>query len=358
MKILVIQQKMIGDVLTTSILFEALKEKYKTAELHYLINTHTFPVIANNPFIDKIIYFTPKNEKNKWSLIPFIRQIKKNNYDVVIDVYGKLGSNLITLFSGATVKIGYFKKYSSFIFTHPIKRLKQPKKNASLAIENRMRLLSPLDIPFKNKSPKIYLQQHEIENTKKVLNFHAIEMDHPLFMISVLGSNPKKTYPANYMAQLLDQVVLEKPTAQLLFNYIPKQLSEAKEIFDLCSEVTQKQIFFSLFGKSIREFIALTYHCNALIGNEGGAVNMAKAIQIPTFIIFNPSLNKANWFGDSETIDNDAVHLSDFIKYEVEDYEKAKQNSDAYYLKFKPTLISPKLAQFLSNLNYSHSSIT
>ena len=106
------------------------------------------------------------------------------------------------------------------------------------------------------------------------------------------------------------------------------------------------------------EFIALTFHCNALIGNEGGAVNMAKAIQVPTFIIFNPSLNKANWFGDTETNNNVAVHLSDFIKYEEEDFEKAKQNPGAYYLKFKPTLITPKLTQFLSNLNYNYSGIT
>ena len=351
MKILVIQQKMIGDVLTTSILFEALREKYKTAELHYLINTHTFPVIENHPFIDKLIYFTPINEKNKWSLIPFIKEIRKNNYDVVIDVYGKLSSNLISLFSGATVKIGYYKKHSSFIFTHPIKRIKQPKKNASLAIENRMGLLKPLDISFKNLSPKIYLNPNEIESAKKNLQSNNIELANPLFMISVLGSNPKKTYPAKYMASLLDLIIQNIPKAQLLFNYIPNQLDNAKEIFDLCSKKTQDQIFFHLYGKSIREFIALTFHCNALIGNEGGAVNMAKAIQVPTFIIFNPSLNKANWFGEDENDKNVAVHLSDYISYQENDLELAKKNPDTFYQKFNPSLISPKLIQFLNNLS-------
>ncbi len=350
MKILVIQQKMIGDVLTTSILFEALREKFKSAELHYLINTHTFPVVENHPFIDKIIYFTPINEKNKWSLIPFIKEVRKNNYDVVIDVYGKLSSNLISLFSGATVKIGYYKKHSAFIFTHPIKRIKQPKKNASLAIENRMRLLSPLDIPFKNFSPKIYLNQIEIDNAKKTLLSHSIDLTDPLFMISVLGSNPKKTYPAKYMASLLDVIIQDIPKAQILFNYIPNQLDSAKEIFDLCSKKTQEQIYFNLYGKTIREFIALTFHCNALIGNEGGAVNMAKAIQVPTFIIFNPSLNKANWFGDDETKNNMAVHLSDFITYIDDDYKNAKQNPKLFYLKLKPTFIAPKLTEFLNNL--------
>jgi len=38
MKILVIQIKMIGDVLTSSILFEALRKEFPTAELHYMIS--------------------------------------------------------------------------------------------------------------------------------------------------------------------------------------------------------------------------------------------------------------------------------------------------------------------------------
>ena len=55
MKVLVIQQKMIGDVLTSSILFEAIKIEHPSAELHYLINSHTVPVVENNPFVDKLV---------------------------------------------------------------------------------------------------------------------------------------------------------------------------------------------------------------------------------------------------------------------------------------------------------------
>ena len=75
---------------------------------------------------------------------------------------------------------------------------------------------------------------------------------------------------------------------------------------------------------------------------------MAKALKKPTFIIFNPGLNKSNWFGSEENNKNSAVHLSDFIDYKAEDYNEAKQNPNTYYLKFKPKFIEPKLAEFLS----------
>tara|TARA_R110002096_G_scaffold106741_5_gene234474 strand:+ start:1901 stop:2953 length:1053 start_codon:yes stop_codon:yes gene_type:complete len=347
MKILIIQQKMIGDVLTSSIMFEALKDKYPNYELHYLINSHTFPVVLNNPYIDKYIFFTPEIESSYLKFLSFIKQIKNSNYDVIIDVYGKISSNLITLFSGSKIKISYYKKHTAFIYNKSIKRLKTPEHNVSLAIENRLRLLKPLQIEFKNISPKISLKKEEIQEAKIKLESFKINLSNPLYMISVLGSHPSKTYPVEYMAHLLDYMIEEKPTAQLLFNYIPNQINEANELYNLCSNRTQKQIFFDLFGKNIREFLSLTLFCNALIGNEGGAVNMAKALNKPTFIIFNPGLNKLNWFGENETITSCAVHLSDFIEYENKDYVNAKRNPRAYYLKFKPKFILPKLNEFL-----------
>ena len=351
MKILVIQQKMIGDVLTTSILFEALKAQYPKAELHYVINTHTFPVVENNPFIDKFIFITPEIEHNKLKFYAFLKLISKENYDAVIDVYGKLSSALISMFAKSKIKSAYYKKHTSFIYSHTIKRLKTPQNNASLAIENRMRLLEPLEVSFKNLNPKIYLTDEEILNAKLLLSEANINLNKPLFMVSVLGSSNSKTYPAHYMATLLNVIVETNTNAQLLFNYIPKQKEDAKAIFDSCLPETQKHIFFNVFGKNLREFLAITSHCNALIGNEGGANNMAKALNIATFTIFSPYLNKQNWFGENENNKHVAVHLSDFVSYNKTDLKEAKKQPKPYYLKLKPEFITPKLKAFINQFN-------
>ncbi len=351
MKILIIQQKMIGDVLTSSILFEALKEEYPNSELHYIINSHTFPVVENNPFIDKFVFFTPEIENSKLKLFQFLKSIKQEKFDAVIDVYGKLSSNLISLFSKSKLKIGYHKKQSSFIYTNAVKRKKKPEYNSSLAIENRILLLEPLNVPFKNYQPKIYLKKIELDNAKKYLQSQQIDLNKPLYMISVLGSNAQKTYPFDYMAKLLDEIVISKPKAQILFNYIPKQEKDAKSIFDLCTKKTQEHVFFNVYGKNLREFLAITYHCNALIGNEGGANNMAKALNIPTFTIFSPYLNKHNWFGETETKKHIAIHLSDYINYNEGDMENAKKKPEAYYRKLKPEYFKSQLKSFLTNLD-------
>lgn len=339
---------MIGDVLTSSILFEALKKKYPKSNLHYLINSHTYPVVENNPFIDKFIFFTPEIEKSKISFFHFLKNLKHQKYDAIIDVYGKISSNLIAFFLKSEQKIGYHKLQSSFIYKHKIKRKKNPEYGESLAIENRMLLLEPLNVSFKSFSPKIYLKQSEIDAAKIYLKSQCIDLKKPLFMISVLGSSSEKTYPFEYMAKLLDNIVSFNPNVQILFNYLPKQKQNARAVFNLCEHETQNQIYFNIYGQSLREFLSITSHCNCLIGNEGGANNMAKALQIPTFTIFSPYLNKQNWFGETESKKHVAIHLSDYLNYDI---NEVKQNLKTYYLKLKPDLLKQQLNDFLTNLD-------
>ncbi|MBR9757133.1 MAG: glycosyltransferase family 9 protein [Algicola sp.] len=351
MKVLIIQQKMIGDVLTSSILFEAIKSEYPKAELHYLINSHTFPVVENNPFIDDFKFFTPEIESSKRAFWQFLKTIKQERYDVVIDVYSKTSSNLITAFSGAKIKISKAKWYTKSVYTHTFKNKAKAQTNAGLAIENRMQMLEPISKELATKifKPKIYLSQQEIDAAKQLLVSSGITLSQPIYMIGVLGSGHAKTYPLPHMAKLIDFIVSETK-GQILFNYIPKQYTEAKTIYNFCTSETKKHIYFDVFGNSLREFLAITSQCTALIGNEGGAVNMAKALNIPTFSIFSPWIKKEAWslFEDGKT--NTSVHLKD-VKPELYDgktMKAMKKDVFALYEIFPPELITPQLAQFLN----------
>ncbi|WP_240793906.1 glycosyltransferase family 9 protein [Antarcticibacterium arcticum] len=339
---------MIGDVLTSSILFEALRAQYPQAVLHYLIYRHTLPVVENNPFIDKFIIYE-EDYKKPTHLLPFLKEIRGEKYDVVIDVYSKLGTALISAVSGAPITISYKKWYTRFSYTHPLPRKSKATTNAGLAIEHRLDLLKPLLKKFPAEvKPKIYLTDSEIKNAKNTLINSEISPEKPLIMISVLGSSADKTYPAEYLAQLLDQIVTET-NANLLFNYIPSQREAAEHTFQLCNPETQLNIHLGIFGKSLREFMALTSQCDALIGNEGGAVNMAKAMDIPTFAIFSPVVSREDWSLFENETGNSSVHLRDHSPHLFESLSKKelKERSAEYYQLFRPNLIKDQLSGFL-----------
>ncbi len=339
MKILVIQQKMIGDVLTSTVICETLKANYPNCVIHYLINSNTKPVVTGNPFVDQIIVLTSEHRKNKWSFLKFISSIRKENYSWIIDSYGKIESNLISLFSRATIKSSFYKPYSKFIYTHTMERYPISKNGCNTSIEHRLNLLEKLvDTIDYTITPKIYLSNTELEAAAKKLEKVK---NNKLLMVSILGSSNAKTYPHTYMAKILDNVV-RNTQAILLVNYIPSQLEEVTAIYNKCELQTKKNILLDIYGKSLREFLAITAHCNALIGNEGGATNMAKALNIPTFSIFSPQISKSSWNHGEDDFKNVSIHILDFIE------TPETIDSQKLYAKFTPDLITPKLNTFLS----------
>ena len=339
---------MIGDVLVSTVICEALKASFPTAEVHYMIHPNTVAVVDNNPFIDRIIVFDPKLNGGFLALLKLGKSLQKEHYDVVIDAYAKLESLIPTLLSNAPKRIGFKKWYSSLFYTKSIDRISG---SLNTAIVHRLLLAEELTkTAIKPMFPQIYLSKREQEvAAEKIAS--TIGTDKKLLMISVLGSNPSKSLPASQMAETLDFIVSEND-ATLLFNFMPDQLEEATEIYNLCKPKTQNAIKLDFYTKSLREFLAILSQCEALIGNEGGAVNMAKALSIPTFTIFSPWINKESWNMLTEQQNHEAVHVADYFPelYTNQNPKQYKAKSASLYQKLELGKYSEKLKKFLLQL--------
>jgi heptosyltransferase II len=347
MKILVIQPKMIGDVLISGVLFVALREKFPEAKFHFLVNENTIPVLENNKFVDEIIVIKKDQQNSIGGFISIIRKVRKENYDVVIDCYAKLTTALICKLSGAKKTISFFKSYSKYFYSTTIVRSEESISTATKALEHRFQLLEPLGIDFKVIKPKLYLTEAELEDAKKQLEEINIDFKKPIVMISVLGSSIAKTYPLEYMVTIIDKIA-ENNSVQLLFNYIPNQKKEVMALYNLCKLETKKTIKIDFYAKTLREFMAVASHCNAIIGNEGGATNMAKALDIPTFSIFSPYIKKKDWNMFENGTTNVSVHASDYNKKK---FTKKNSTAGEIYKDFKPKLFIEKLEDYLEKNN-------
>ena len=348
MKILVIQQKMIGDVLAGTVICQAIKIKHPAAEVHYMIHPNTLAVVENNPSIDQIVIFDPKENKGFSALVSFGKKLKKENYDVVIDAYGKWESIIPAFYSGAKTSIGFRKWYTSFFYTKTV----IPKKNVSgSAIYHRLQLAEAFTQEFiESGFPKIYLSENEISEAKR--NLSEISANNTkIIMISVLGSSENKSLPASQMAETLD-IIAKFENVKLLFNFMPNQQNEAKAIFELCRPETRQKIVFEFYMKGLRPFLSVLSQCDALIGNEGGAVNMAKALGIPTFTIFSPWINKASWDMLTHEDSHAAVHLQDYFPevYGSEHSKKFRENALEMYTKLTTDLYRERLEQFVKKV--------
>lgn len=349
-KFLVIQQKMIGDVLASTIICRTLKYLFPECIVHFVANENTLPVLYNNPHIDHIIVFKKEYSENKKAFYLFLRSIRKHSYDVVIDAYGKLESNLISIFAQAPRKIAHYRWYTSWVYSDTVVESQEADSKNSLANKIRLQLLNPIAPEFDDYSisPQLYLSQEEISMAKQKVSALKRNSDQKLIMISILGSSALKTYPSEYMSKVVD-IICSNTDGILLFNYLPNQKDEAKAIYDQCTEVSKSKINFDFYATSLREFILILSHCDALIGNEGGAANMAKALGIPTFCLFSPYIVKAAWHDSSSGL-NTAIHLNDYQPelFVNMDKNKIKKVIGSLYDYFKPNLFEDQLLLFLN----------
>ncbi len=349
MKILVIQQKMIGDVLLSSILCNNLKKAYPNAQINYLVYESTTPVLEGNPNIDNLILFKKKHRKNNRELLQLAWEIRKEKYDLVIDAYSKLESWVFVFLSGAKQRISYKKKGRSFLYTDNIPFITFPRTNLGLAIERRLSLLKPLNLAIDiDPFPKIYLTDSENQVAKDLFKKYQVQENRKTIMISLIGSDGSKTYPKEFMSEVVNAIG-ENYDVNILFNYFPKQLKLAEEIYKNCSKVTQEKIYFDLLGNDLRAFIAIMNQCDMIIGNDGGAINIAKSLNKPSFIIFSPWIEKKIWATFEDNIHQVSVHLKEFKPELFEKYseKELKEKTPELYQEFKPELFKELLGEFV-----------
>lgn len=350
MNILLIQYKMLGDVLTSTIIADQLKKEHPQARLDYVIATPAVALVQEHPAIDAVIAVGKQEMETLGGLITLSRKLSKNNYQLLIDVYGKNNSALLALFTRSKQKIGYKKWFASFVYSKSIVNKPDFKIDfQGTSLWSRLVLTTLINIePDWSLQPKIYLTTTERETGKSWVKSCGIDLFKPLTMIGALGSEDLKTLPAQTMAQLIDRLVATTGS-QVLFNYMPSQKEKALAIYNLCTPATQHYIFIDHYPSGIRDFLKVLSHCNAFIGNEGGALNMAKALDIPSFSIYSPWIVKGAWNAGVHGTKHMAVHLQDYKPqlFETGSYKNRKKTAVALYEQFTAAMIAPQLDLFL-----------
>ncbi len=348
-KILVIQNKRIGDVLISSVIANNIKKVFPESEVTYFVYEYTAGVLENNPNIDRIIAVKEKELKSYSKLFQTISKIKKEEYDIIFDPYSKLQSRLICLFSGAQYRIGLKRAHKDLklpFYTHPVSHLENRTQNCGKAIEDRINMItSVFELKEPEYDPKIFLTEAEKQYSR------IDSLQKPVIMMGILGSTPQKSLPYEYIVEIIDYIT-EHYGGTILFNYAPNQTEEAMAVFKMCKN--QSRINLTIYENSIRGFIQLMNKCDLLVSNEGGSVHITKALDKPTFTIYSPYVNKEHWCSFEDGDRHDSIHLLEekpdlFSGFTLEKRRDIEEDPKSLYKQLTPSLILSKLKPFLEH---------
>ena len=102
-KICIIHLNQIGDLIFSLPLLKALRENYPAASIHSLVKPYLQELLVDSPYVDQVI----PRKSGLIAKYELLKNIRANNYDLVISLSRSEECLLITALSNAEIKAGF-----------------------------------------------------------------------------------------------------------------------------------------------------------------------------------------------------------------------------------------------------------
>ena len=280
MKILILKFRNIGDVLLVSPLLENLKQHYPEALIDVAVNKGTEAMLLGHPCLNHAIVYDRARIKKSGLIqrlkheIMFAWSLRKERYDIVINLTeGDRGAQL-ALVTQAPIRIGYPTKNSLFsrAFTH----LLPPQKMRHTLLCN-LDPLALLNKPILSHTASIAYSEHDAVTSKDYHDFiHIHPVSRWLF----------KCIDDVLMAEIIDFCQLElNQTVILTASADKEEMHKIDAILNHCQSSP-----ISLAGQlTLKETAALSARSKLFIGVDTAIMHIAAANDIPVLAFFGPS---------------------------------------------------------------------
>lgn len=274
-KVLVLKWSALGDIIIHTFSVRKLREYHPNWHITWVVDAMYADIVRMQPYVDKIIEWNRKKD-GQAGFKKIIRQIKKEDYDVLVDLHSTDRSSLFALLSGIPERWCEVKKYP---FTH-----------------NRVGLSKLLGGQTRAGTAKYMDSDPPSENLRTLLAERGITENTPFIVSAIGASYEKKQWPSENWAEFC-RLASSGGFKICLTGAGDSEDKEANGILRLanCENV------FSLVNKiSIIELIQLINVSSAVVSGDTGALHIARALGVPQAALFGPSaliLNDREYVG-------------------------------------------------------------
>jgi heptosyltransferase-2 len=154
--ILIVQTAFIGDVILATGLLESLHRRYPTAKIDLLLRKGNEKLFDEHPFISRLWIWDKKKEKYR-NLFGILKDIRKEKYDLLVNVQRFGASGMVSVLSGAAMIVGFAKNPFSRFFDYRSEHILGAKGSKDFLHETQrnFQLIAHLDGTEMSK-PRLY----------------------------------------------------------------------------------------------------------------------------------------------------------------------------------------------------------
>lgn len=273
-RILVCQQRQIGDVVIATACVELLARRWPEAEIHFLTEVKCVPVLEHNPHITRI--WPLAHNSSLWHTLIQALYLRRLHFDLLIDFQQLPRTGLTALVSNAPVRLSMQEKwYKRLAYTHVSSSI------GGYAGKTKASLLKPLGIEWDRQPPRIYLTDDERAWAAAYLQAQGLTAADTPIGVDATHWSPTRRWPEEHWARWIDLCLKARPDLRFILLHGPGERNCVERIA-AASRHEDRCILPPQDAPSLRHAAALIDACAVEVGNCSAPRHIAVALGKPT----------------------------------------------------------------------------
>lgn len=272
MRILIVRQDRIGDVVLSTPLPREIKKVYPNSFVAVMVRNYTKDIYLNNPYVDEIIIYdeTKKGFKN---FLEDVKKIKKYKFTHALMLLPNEKINYLLFFAGIPFRIGVGHKLYQFItFTKFVDRKKyNPLRHEA---DYSLDLIRKIGIEPTSTDPEIFLSDNEKIKANEIKRT-LVNNDQKLIGINTSSGNSAPNLPLEEYKRLILKLSNEKRIKVVITDINPDD--SIKNLPNVIYPMT-----------SLRNDILIFSVLDLLISSSTGPMHICSALKVKTLSLFCP----------------------------------------------------------------------
>jgi lipopolysaccharide heptosyltransferase I len=277
---LIVKPSSLGDVVHTLPTLSALRRRFPSSYLAWVVKREWAEVLEGNPDLDEVL---PVDlSVGGWPAA--IRRVRAGRFDLVVDLQCLLRSAVLGWASGSAVRVGFAngREGSPWFYTHCV-----PVPDTSMHAVDRYLLVARfLGAEPEQPGPRAFPLPHDSAAESRVealLAAAGVQRGMVLAALNPSARWPTKRWPAESFAVVGDWLQQQGIRVVVIGGREERQTG-ARVIRSM------RTAPLDLVGKTtMKELIALLRRLRVFITNDSGPMHLATAVGVPVIALFGPT---------------------------------------------------------------------
>ena len=287
-KVLVVKLRHLGDVLLTTPVFTLLKKRMPQAQIDAYIYSDCFPMLEGHPAISHLIGYDKGIKKLSLfsrlkSELALLWKIRKEKYDLVINLTDGDRGEIVCKISGAKIIVGPESDKKREVYTHIIKKCHSLRHT----VERNLDALRVIGIFPSLEERELYYSIPDSALSKITHLLHEANFTPKEFYLIHPASRWRfKCWPEEKVREVIQTLLAQEKKVVITSGGDKGEI----EMVDRIIKGISNPNLLNLSGKvSLKELGALIHLCKALLCVDSVSFHMASALKANVVALFGPT---------------------------------------------------------------------